>query len=535
MSYYTRSKALLEYKAAGVLPFSIHEGAVLVLIGAEPCRTGPGGKVWRTMWKGFGGGREAADADSAATAAREFAEETLGLFGCCAVDQQGVAASAAAMEAQLRQSGRSVKVIHALKKGQYHFYCTQTPWVAPLMFSLARQQNEATHAVAGAEKSAFAWVPLAALLECVATSAPRYFLESRAEVCGGPGTPPATKCGRRRFQLHPCFANSMRMAQRCGLDELLAHSHELPLPPPPPLVACLPLAAEPAASAIGAAAAKVFVKAAAADLAAAAAAAAVSAAAQAAGCGVDGVGDGSGSEQCCMEDAGEASSHASFAAHDSLASWLARSDIAAALREGHASAGAADLPSGIWLPLPQQQQQHGLACDSHQPLSPTPAAAAAAGRFHGLAPPASAQPAASASSIDTGSSLRQHREAVAAAAVEQVVHQIEQNSRLKQRPSRKQRQKLCRQRRRLQQAAAATQGTAAGTALAAAGAAPPATAGRDAERDLKSPCSSAPGPHPPPHWAKAVQELESAFQPQVPLRKRLRLEVGAAGLAGTTR
>jgi hypothetical protein len=87
----------------------------------------------------------------------------------------------------------------------------------------------------------------------------------------------------------------------------------------------------------------------------------------------------------------------------------------------------------------------------------------------------------------------------------------------------------------LQQAAAATQGTAAGTALAAAGAAPPATAGRDAERDLKSPCSSAPGPHPPPHWAKAVQELESAFQPQVPLRKRLRLEVGAAGLAGTTR
>jgi hypothetical protein len=62
------------------------------------------------MWKGFGGGREAADADSAATAAREFAEETLGLFGCCAVDQQGVAASAAAMEAQLRQSGRSVKV-----------------------------------------------------------------------------------------------------------------------------------------------------------------------------------------------------------------------------------------------------------------------------------------------------------------------------------------------------------------------------------------------------------------------------------------
>lgn len=34
-------------------------------------------QVWKTMWRDFGGGREAADVDSAATAAREFAEETL--------------------------------------------------------------------------------------------------------------------------------------------------------------------------------------------------------------------------------------------------------------------------------------------------------------------------------------------------------------------------------------------------------------------------------------------------------------------------
>ena len=49
------------------------------------------------------------------------------------------------------------QVVHALRKGAYHFYCTQTPWVAPLMFRLASQQNAATCAVAGAEKSAFAW------------------------------------------------------------------------------------------------------------------------------------------------------------------------------------------------------------------------------------------------------------------------------------------------------------------------------------------------------------------------------------------
>ena len=45
MAYFTRSRALTEHKAAGVLPFCLHEGTVLVLLGAEPCRTGPGGKV----------------------------------------------------------------------------------------------------------------------------------------------------------------------------------------------------------------------------------------------------------------------------------------------------------------------------------------------------------------------------------------------------------------------------------------------------------------------------------------------------------
>lgn len=44
-------------------------------------------------------------------------------------------------------------------------------------------------------------VPLRAVLECVAATAPRYFLESPADVCGGEGTPPPAKCGRRRFQV----------------------------------------------------------------------------------------------------------------------------------------------------------------------------------------------------------------------------------------------------------------------------------------------------------------------------------------------
>ena len=54
MAYFTRSRALTEHKAAGVLPFCLHECAVLVLLGAEPCRTGPGGKVCAGLVVGAG-------------------------------------------------------------------------------------------------------------------------------------------------------------------------------------------------------------------------------------------------------------------------------------------------------------------------------------------------------------------------------------------------------------------------------------------------------------------------------------------------
>ena len=44
-NYFTRSKTVTGHKAAGVLPFCLHEGALWVLLGAEPCKTGPKGKV----------------------------------------------------------------------------------------------------------------------------------------------------------------------------------------------------------------------------------------------------------------------------------------------------------------------------------------------------------------------------------------------------------------------------------------------------------------------------------------------------------
>lgn len=50
--YFTRSKLALEYKAAGVLPFCILPcGEALVLLGAEDTRTGPQGRMRKTMCK----------------------------------------------------------------------------------------------------------------------------------------------------------------------------------------------------------------------------------------------------------------------------------------------------------------------------------------------------------------------------------------------------------------------------------------------------------------------------------------------------
>lgn len=116
-------------------------------------------QVWRHMWSDFGGSREAADADEIATAAREFSEETLGLFAGAAVDGESVAASAAAMEERLRGPDLQAwcRVSNELRRGSYSMFVVTTPFVPPLYFELATQQNSVTGRVSGGEKCGFAW------------------------------------------------------------------------------------------------------------------------------------------------------------------------------------------------------------------------------------------------------------------------------------------------------------------------------------------------------------------------------------------
>ncbi|KAL3162143.1 hypothetical protein ABBQ32_009851 [Trebouxia sp. C0010 RCD-2024] len=226
--HFTRSQTRLHYKAAGVLPFAFQYGVPVVLLGAELAKTGPQGKIYKTMWSDFGGQREAIDLDSETTASREFAEETMGLFGGCGVNGSSVAACSKQMHTQLTQRQHVLKVVHQLKKGEYHMYVAQTPHIDPLMFHLALQQNAETDAVDGAEKTAFAWVTLSDLLAATSTCAKRYFLCAHVHTTGSRRQPVVR--GPRRMQLHPCFANSLRLAQDAGLLALVAAANVEPVP-----------------------------------------------------------------------------------------------------------------------------------------------------------------------------------------------------------------------------------------------------------------------------------------------------------------
>ncbi|DBB00787.1 hypothetical protein WJX77_001536 [Trebouxia sp. C0004] len=226
--HFTRSQTRLHYKAAGVLPFSFQHGSPVILLGAELAKTGPQGKMYKTMWRDFGGQREAIDPDSETTASREFAEETMGLFGGCEVNGSSVAACSRQMHSQLIQRQHVLKVVHQLKKGEYHMYVAQTPHIDPLMFHLALQQNAETDAVDGAEKTAFAWVALSDLLAATSVCAKRYFLNAHVHTTGN-GRQPVVH-GPRSMQLHPCFANSLRLAQDAGLLALVAAAQIADIP-----------------------------------------------------------------------------------------------------------------------------------------------------------------------------------------------------------------------------------------------------------------------------------------------------------------
>ncbi|GAQ89200.1 hypothetical protein KFL_004960100 [Klebsormidium nitens] len=163
--YYTRAKDL-QYRAAGVLPFAVAPaGQVLILLGRE---RGWGPRSHTLRWKDFGGHREAIDEDAESTAAREFSEETLGLFGGPEVATCSIAASTSTMSARLRSAGGVFRVDAPLRNGgSYCMFVARVAYIDPLLFNLATQENAVTKGVEGAEKCGFAWVEAGRLLAAI--------------------------------------------------------------------------------------------------------------------------------------------------------------------------------------------------------------------------------------------------------------------------------------------------------------------------------------------------------------------------------
>lgn len=216
-----------QWRAAGVLPYAVLDGTVLCMLGKEyalapsttrllvrpsehptdtvdpasASATAAKEPQYRCWWSDFGGGREAEDASVVHTAAREWAEETVGVYGDGSDLVSRVENSAKAMLAQLCETGIAPDSSASSKLGPtfavvgetYTMYACAVPFVDTLIFQLARDENDAEATAATGrstensadgsskadeealrklrrrcgEKRDFAWVPLQSLLVAV--------------------------------------------------------------------------------------------------------------------------------------------------------------------------------------------------------------------------------------------------------------------------------------------------------------------------------------------------------------------------------
>jgi hypothetical protein len=201
----------IDWRAAGILPYAVvDDGEIMCLLGqefalaphthrivtrggrdestsvalsavvsddhvlaAQPAR-------YRSWWSDFGGGREPSDRDAEHTAAREFSEETLGLFGDGRSLDTRVSESTSSMRRTLVAQQLSGRAVIAAVHDTYVMYCCPVSHVDSLMFQLARDANdsqlgelarsERTDSLLRrcGEKRDFAWVPLRTLGQAVA-------------------------------------------------------------------------------------------------------------------------------------------------------------------------------------------------------------------------------------------------------------------------------------------------------------------------------------------------------------------------------
>jgi len=158
---WTPSEIEEQYKAAGVLPFTIHPTTkkLMFLMGKEVR-----GKDRIASWSEFGGKRDRTDRDSIHTAAREFCEETVAVFqkgGCISnVNASSLEQSIAYIEGLLR--GLTEEQLKNQSTyypgGKYRFFLMQMPYVDEDVLMQATKVNTESRFVNSTEKEAFKWV-----------------------------------------------------------------------------------------------------------------------------------------------------------------------------------------------------------------------------------------------------------------------------------------------------------------------------------------------------------------------------------------
>ena len=236
------------YTGAGVLPFALCGNEIFVLLGQERFLSHTGKVTY--VWSDFGGRRDDADGgDMLVTAAREFEEETLGLFPPI---EEVLRSGVVEMPANAATAGAAVSAIGTARSatrsstmacvnGKYRMFVAPVVFIDAFMFNLATQaleqeqeQEPAQCGVSGgssgegkiisgsvgsnggvksramarekSEKLDFCWVPAASLAAVVG--------------CEGSSPNVYVRVGARRLQLFHKFVISLR---RGPMTDVLSH------------------------------------------------------------------------------------------------------------------------------------------------------------------------------------------------------------------------------------------------------------------------------------------------------------------------
>ena len=148
------SPAREDWRAAGVLPYYVkgdasNEDTIHFLLGKELNEDG------RYQWSDFGGAKEPGDFSPEETAAREFAEETLGLFAGVELTslEERVKRSTAWASGRLGCGPAAV----LSRKGYRLYLINVESQIEPLYFQLARDENDGSQCTAAAGVVSARW------------------------------------------------------------------------------------------------------------------------------------------------------------------------------------------------------------------------------------------------------------------------------------------------------------------------------------------------------------------------------------------